>query len=255
MAYYQSPRKRPGSTSSRNEVSWIALATGITSEGDNPLYYYGMSINGVLVIPALLCWSTSLAGAGAPPFVSRSTCFNPQMRQSPSHFEESQNGNKSVIEDDANSMPKTYVICQFVLVDTPSSPVQLNPNDVSITVTRFYRPEEFNGMDAYLLDIHTEWQCRLPSLMDSIFNLKNPPLWGQYRFRQKYFVSLSSSPFLGHGFGWILTSNDFVTLEGWKSRHSSVRQSSFLWVLFPRTVSNAPTITRRWWTTLVPSED
>nr|GMC73964.1 DNA (cytosine-5)-methyltransferase 1-like [Ipomoea batatas] len=68
MAYYQSPRKRAGSTSSRNEVSWIARATGITSEGDNPLYYYGMSINGVLVTPALLCWSTSLAGAGAPPF-------------------------------------------------------------------------------------------------------------------------------------------------------------------------------------------
>nr|GMC69553.1 DNA (cytosine-5)-methyltransferase 1B-like [Ipomoea batatas] len=49
---------------------------------------------------------------------------------SPSHFEESQNGNQSVIEDDANLMPKTYVICQFVSVDTPSSPVQLNPNDI-----------------------------------------------------------------------------------------------------------------------------
>nr|GLL21890.1 DNA (cytosine-5)-methyltransferase 1-like [Ipomoea trifida] len=156
MTYYQSPRKRAGSTSSRNEVSWIARPTGITSEGDNPLYYYEMSINGVLVTPALLCWSTSLAGAGAPPFVSRNTCFNPQMRQSPSHFEKSQNGNQSVIEDDANSMPKTYVICQFVSVDTPSSPVQLNPNDVSIRVTRFYRPEVFNAMDAYLFDIHTK---------------------------------------------------------------------------------------------------
>nr|GMC73980.1 DNA (cytosine-5)-methyltransferase 1B [Ipomoea batatas] len=40
-------------------------------------------------------------------------------------------------------------------MDTPSSPAQLNPNDVSITVRRFYRPEEFNAMDAYLSDIHT----------------------------------------------------------------------------------------------------
>nr|GMC69559.1 DNA (cytosine-5)-methyltransferase 1-like [Ipomoea batatas] len=131
MAYYQSPRKWAASTSSRNEVSWIARATGITSEGNNPHYYYGMSINGVLVTSAPLCLSTSLTGVGAPPFVSRNTCFNPQTRQSPSHFEESQNGNQSVIEDDANLMPKTYVICQFVLVDTPSSPVKLNPNDKS----------------------------------------------------------------------------------------------------------------------------
>nr|GMC69551.1 DNA (cytosine-5)-methyltransferase 1-like [Ipomoea batatas] len=47
---------------------------------------------------------------------------------SPSHFEESQNGNQSVIEDDEDSMPKAI---------------------------RFYRPEEFNAMDAYLSDIHT----------------------------------------------------------------------------------------------------
>nr|GMC73986.1 DNA cytosine-5-methyltransferase [Ipomoea batatas] len=47
---------------------------------------------------------------------------------SPSHFEESQNGNQSVIEDDEDSMPKAI---------------------------RFYRPEDFNEMDAYLSDIHT----------------------------------------------------------------------------------------------------
>nr|GLL21888.1 DNA (cytosine-5)-methyltransferase 1-like [Ipomoea trifida] len=81
MAYYQSPGKWAGSTSSRNEVSWIARATGITSEGNNPHYYYGMSINGVLVTSAPLRWSTSLTGAGAPPFVSWNTCLNPQTRQ------------------------------------------------------------------------------------------------------------------------------------------------------------------------------
>nr|GLL21897.1 DNA (cytosine-5)-methyltransferase 1-like [Ipomoea trifida] len=48
-----------------------------------------------------------------------------------------------------------WVASQFFDVDTPSSPAQLNPNDVSITVRRFYRPEEFNAMDAYLSDIHT----------------------------------------------------------------------------------------------------
>nr|GMC78621.1 DNA (cytosine-5)-methyltransferase [Ipomoea batatas] len=48
----------------------------------------------------------------------------------PSHFEESNNGNKSVIEDEDDSMPKAYVICQLVSVDTPSSPAQLNPEDL-----------------------------------------------------------------------------------------------------------------------------
>nr|GLL21881.1 DNA (cytosine-5)-methyltransferase 1-like [Ipomoea trifida] len=71
---------------------------------------------------------------------------------SPSHLKESQNGNQSVIEDDANLMPKTYVICQFVLVDTPSSPVQLNPNDASITVRRFYRPGLFRMPQPSLVD-------------------------------------------------------------------------------------------------------
>nr|GMC48062.1 DNA cytosine-5-methyltransferase [Ipomoea batatas] len=240
MPYYQSPRKRAGGTSSRNEVSWIARATGVTSKGDNPLYYCGVSINGVLVTPATSCtrggqpasWGLGLhhlfrgihvpilrrdkvcpwtsdgrdirgnprkqrPQEGAPPerglprlpslqrdkIVERlgnGHCHSCKVRKSqeqkntfwysestinftyqrihyealdflyisPSHFEESQNGNQSVIEDDEDSMPETYVICQFVSVDTPSSPAQLNPYDVSITVRRFYRPENFNAMDA-----------------------------------------------------------------------------------------------------------
>nr|GMC83665.1 hypothetical protein Iba_chr04cCG4230 [Ipomoea batatas] len=52
------------------------------------------------------------------------------------------------------------------------------------------------------MDIGEEQQWPLPSPMESVFKLKNPPLSGQYRFRQKYSVSLpSSGSFLGHGFG------------------------------------------------------
>nr|GMC73983.1 DNA (cytosine-5)-methyltransferase 1-like [Ipomoea batatas]GMC73984.1 DNA (cytosine-5)-methyltransferase 1-like [Ipomoea batatas] len=120
MAYYQSPRKWAGSTSSRNEVSWIARATGITSEGNNPHYYYGMSINGVLD------WATDIAipAKQENPRKKKNTFWYSEstinftyqgihyealdfLYISPSHFEESQNGNQSVIEDDEDLMPKS----------------------------------------------------------------------------------------------------------------------------------------------------
>ncbi|XP_019171500.1 PREDICTED: DNA (cytosine-5)-methyltransferase 1-like [Ipomoea nil] len=75
----------------------------------------------------------------------------------PSHFVEFKNGDQSVNEDDEDSRPKAYAICQFVSVDTTtsSSSAQLNPDTMNITVRRFYRPEDLNAMDAYLSDIHT----------------------------------------------------------------------------------------------------
>ncbi|XP_031126825.1 DNA (cytosine-5)-methyltransferase 1A-like [Ipomoea triloba] len=285
MPYYQSPRK-PTSSTSRNEVSWIGRTTRVTSDGNNVLYC-GVSINGVSVFPGSVvlvnqpregrdsticfveymiqssdgtkivhgrvmvgafetvlgnnahkrelcliedcldfhpCNVTKSLDVKIQPkpwpmkeqeegreteyfcrnlycpdkggFFSLKTdsiglgnghCQSCKTRKSheekntfsycdspisftyqgihynaldflyipPSHLEESNNGNKSVIEDEDDSMPKAYVICQLVSVDTPSSPAQLNPEDVSIIVRRFYRPEDLNAMDAYLSDIHT----------------------------------------------------------------------------------------------------